>query len=126
MSKAEELLEKFKEQEDDADSIDMIIFLFNDNQQELVEGIITWKHSNVNFNPSKLGDTGNEWNDIWMCSEFDLKEMSQLMNQPVEEVKKRIKRLIDLKFIYPDGGVNKIALSFSRKYVTSKIPKTKK
>lgn len=122
---AKEILQKIKSSENNEESLDMMIFLTNPKELDLMQGIMVWKHSEIKFDSSKYENTGDDWSDIWKCCDFDVSKISFLLKKNNTEAMMLIKRLIALKLIYPDGEVNKIAFSLSRKYITSKIGKLK-
>jgi hypothetical protein len=124
--KARQLLEYFKLQEGLEESIDKIIFL---NDDLLSQGIVAWNSINVNLDEeSEVCD--ETWESLWDCCDFDINEFSTYMGLNTFQSQEILKRLVLLKYIYPDGSTNKAAYAYvkniSRAMLHKVLPKDNK
>ena len=118
-----ELLEKFIYNVSDDESMEKLIFL---QDITLCQGIVAWKNMNVNFVDTEIDFyelNESSWNKLWGYSEFDSDDFAIMVGKKYGEAEDVLKRLAFLKFIYPDGGVDKIALSYSRNVSKNMISK---
>lgn len=118
-----ELLEKFIFNMSDEDSMEKLIFL---QDTVLCQGIIAWKNMNVKFMDREIDFTElneDSWNKLWGYSQFDSDDFAVMIGKKYGEAEEILKRLAFLKFIYPNGEVDKFALSYSRNVSKNMISK---
>ena len=118
-----ELLENFIFNMSDEDSMEKLIFL---QDTVLCQGIIAWKNMNVNFADREIDFTElseDSWNKLWGYSQFDSDDFAVMIGKKYGEAEEILRRLAFLKLIYPNGEVDKFALSYSRNVSTNMISK---
>lgn len=118
-----ELLDKFIFNISEADSLEKLIFL---QDTSLCQGLIAWKNMNVDFSDIEIGNVElneNSWTSLWDYSDFDIDNFATIIGKKYSEAEDVLKRLAFLKYIYPDGTVNEIALSYSRNVSKNMISK---
>lgn len=118
-----ELLENFIFNMSDEDSMEKLIFL---QDTVLCQGIIAWKNMNVKFIEAEIDFIGlneDSWDRLWEYSEFDSDDFAVMIGKKYGEAEEILRRLAFLKFIYPNGEVDKIALSYSRNVSKNMISK---
>ena len=118
-----ELLEIFIENSSDEDSMEKLIFL---QDVSLCQGIITWKNMEINFIDTEIdfmGLSDKSWNRLWDYCQFDLDDFATVIGKKYSEAEDILKRLAFLKYIYPDGRVDKFALSYSRNVSKNMVSK---
>ena len=118
-----ELLEQFIMNTSDDESIEKLIFL---QDTTLCQGLVAWKNMNVRFEEDEIDFSQPEavlWNKLWDYCEFDLEDFAVLIGKKYSEAEDVLKRLVFMKFIYPDGRVDKIALSYTRNVSKNMISK---
>lgn len=118
-----ELLENFIFNMSDEDSMEKLIFL---QDTVLCQGIIAWKNMNVKFIEAEIDFIGlneDSWDRLWEYSQFDSDDFAVMIGKKYGEAEEILRRLAFLKFIYPNGEVDKIALSYSRNVSKNMISK---
>ena len=118
-----ELLENFIFNVSDEDSMEKLIFL---QDTVLCQGIIAWKNMNVKFIEAEIDFIGlneDSWDRLWEYSQFDSDDFAVMIGKKYGEAEEILRRLAFLKFIYPNGEVDKIALSYSRNVSKNMISK---
>ena len=118
-----ELLENFIFNMSDEDSMEKLIFL---QDTVLCQGIIAWKNMNVNFADREIDFTElseDSWNKLWGYSQFDSDDFAVMIGKKYGEAEDILRRLAFLKLIYPNGEVDKFALSYSRNVSKNMISK---
>ena len=124
--KARQLLQTFKLQEELDESIDKIIFL-EDNV--LCQGIVAWNSVEVSLDEEAEIENGT-WESLWDYCNFDLDKFATYMGLNTFQSQEILKRLVLLKYIYPDGSTNKAAYAYvkniSRTMLHKVLPKDKK
>lgn len=125
MKTTKSILESFKNEESNENSIDRLVF-FN-KSPELIEGIIAWKNIEVHYDGDQIIDEQiNEnqlWIDLWDYSDFDKSDFCTALGLDNKNGMKLLQRLAMLRFIYPDGTVNKAAFAYARNIVRTMIKK---
>ena len=118
-----ELLENFIFNMSDEDSMEKLIFL---QDTVLCQGIIAWKNMNVKFIEAEIDFIGlneDSWNGLWEYSQFDSDDFAVMIGKKYGEAEEILRRLAFLKLIYPNGEVDKFALSYSRNVSKNMISK---
>ena len=118
-----ELLQQFIFNITDEESMEKIIFL---QDISLCQGIVAWKNMEVDFINEETGlqELSEEtWTELWNYSDFDLENFAVFLGKKYSESEEILKRLAFLRFVYPDGRVNKIALSYSRNVSKNMVSK---
>lgn len=106
-----ELLEKIVSNTSLDDNMEKLIFL---QDVVLCQGIIAWKNMKINFINAEIYSNELSWEELWNYSEFDLDDFAILIGKKYAEAEDILKRLVSLKYIYPDGGVNEVALAYAK------------
>lgn len=118
-----ELLEQFIANTSDDESMEKLIFL---QDITLCQGLVAWKNMNIIFEEDEIDFSLPEdvlWNKLWDYCQFDLDDFAILIGKKYSEAEEILKRLVFMKFIYPDGRVDKFALSYARNVSKNMISK---
>lgn len=118
-----ELLEKFIDTSTMEDNVEKLIFL-----QDIIlcQGLIAWKNLKVTFADVEIdcNDINDEsWETLWEFSEFEVEDFATLIGKKYSEAEDVLKRLIFLKYIYPDGRVDKVASAYAKNISKSMMAK---
>lgn len=118
-----DLLDEFISHSSNDDNIEKLIFL---QDMSLCQGIIAWKNLKITFVNAEIDFSNldnDSWNALWDYSEFEIDDFATLVGKNYSEAEDLLKRLIFLKYVYPDGRVNDIALAYSKNISKNMISK---
>lgn len=121
--KSRELLENFIYNISEAESMEKIIFL---QDISLCQGIIAWKNLEIEFinEETEYNElTEESWKRLWDFCNFDMDNFAVFIGKKYSDAEDILKRLAFLKLIYPDGNVDKYALSYSRNVSKNMVSK---
>lgn len=118
-----DLLDEFISHSSNDDNIEKLIFL---QDMSLCQGIIAWKNLKITFVNAEIDFSNldnDSWNVLWDYSEFEIDDFATLVGKNYSEAEDLLKRLIFLRYVYPDGRVNDIALAYSKNISKNMISK---
>ena len=118
-----DLLDEFISHSSNDDNIEKLIFL---QDMSLCQGIIAWKNLKITFVNSEIDFSNldnDSWNALWDYSEFEIDDFATLVGKNYSDAEDLLKRLIFLRYVYPDGRVNDIALAYSKNISKNMISK---
>ena len=118
-----DLLDEFISHSSNDDNIEKLIFL---QDMSLCQGIIAWKNLKITFVNAEIDFSNldnDSWNALWDYSEFEIDDFATLVGKNYSDAEDLLKRLIFLRYVYPDGRVNDIALAYSKNISKNMISK---
>ena len=118
-----DLLDEFILHSSNDDNIEKLIFL---QDMSLCQGIIAWKNLKITFVNAEIDFSNldnDSWNALWDYSEFEIDDFATLVGKNYSDAEDLLKRLIFLRYVYPDGRVNDIALAYSKNISKNMISK---
>lgn len=118
-----QLLEEFILNDSSENNFEKLIFL---QDVILCQGIIAWRNIKVMFTDTEIGEVelnDDSWKELWEFSEFEIDDFATILGKKYSEAEDVLKRLIFLKYIYPDGKVNDIALAYAKNVSKSMLTK---
>lgn len=115
-----EVLKEFKEME--ADCVENVSPLVDDIS--LRNALVAWKSVTIQYKkpaecPHK--DETSRWNWMWQQIEYDQSTFSTVSGAKPAEVVNLITRLIGLRLVYPDGGINNLARQYLQAIIMAKL-----
>lgn len=118
-----DLLDEFISHSSNDDNIEKLIFL---QDMSLCQGIVAWKNLKITFVNAEIDFSNldnDSWNALWDYSEFEIDDFATLVGKNYSDAEDLLKRLIFLRYVYPDGRVNDIALAYSKNISKNMISK---
>lgn len=114
-------LNKIKNAMQDEATLDRFVSLTNPKNVSLMESLIAWTCSNVQFDEDAEVDSNATLDELWLLSSVDTREFADTAGLTVSEGISKLRQMRNLKLIFPNGEVLSKALSIVKVYVKGKI-----
>lgn len=113
MNDFDDALQSWKDREDHADAM----ILLADNP--LLKYAALWRKSMLRQTSSyPFGDT---WPELWACVEIDYKLLADMADDTENRARFQIRRLCELRLIYPDGTRTAMATKAVMKFMFDRL-----
>lgn len=119
--KAKERLQQIKEDKQKNVTIQKFVSLTNPKNIALMEALVAWTCSKVDFDEQAEVDQNATIDDLWMLSNISVKNFSDTAGINVTQGVAKLKQLRNLSLIFPDGTALSKAISIIKVYVKGKI-----
>ena len=106
---------------DKANSSQKMIFLLNPKDTRVLQALIAWKSTKIQFDKNLMVQQECTIQDLWGCVEVNVREYSITLGCPVQQSITRLKQLKNLSLIYPDGTINENARLIVSMYIRKKL-----
>ena len=114
-------LNKIKNEMQQDVTLDRFVSLTNPKNVSLMQSLIAWTCSNVQFDGETEVESDATLEDLWMLSYVDTREFADTAGITVSEGISKLRQMRNLKLIFPNGEVLSKALSIVKVYVKGKI-----
>lgn len=109
-----------KEVEEDA-TLEKFISLTNPKNVSLMQALVAWTCSDVEFEDETEVDPDASIDDLWELSKIDVRQFANTAGITVNEAIGKLKQMRNLGWIFPDGDALSKAVSIVKVYVKGKI-----
>lgn len=114
-------LNKIKDQMKENITLERFVSLTNPKNVGLMQSLIAWTCSNVQFDGETEVSPNATIDDLWQLSHLDTREFADTAGITVSEGISKLRQLRNLRLIFPDGEALSQALSIVKVYVKGKI-----
>lgn len=114
-------LNKIKREMQEDITLDRFVSLTNPKNVVLMESLIAWTCSKVQFDGEIEVESDATLDELWMLSSIDTREFADTAGITVSEGISKLRQMRNLKLIFPDGDALSKALSIVKVYVKGKI-----
>ena len=115
--RATDRLNRLKEELEESTTIDKFVSLTNPKNVLLMESLVAWTCSNVNFDGEQEVEPDSTMDDLWQLSSVDTREFADTAGITVTEGISKLRQMKNLHLIYPDGTAHSKAVSLIKVYV---------
>lgn len=119
--KAIDRLNQIKEEKESHVTIEKFVSLTNPKNIALMEALVAWTCSNINFDAEAEIAQDASIDDLWQLSNVNVKNFSDTAGLTVSQGLAKLKQLRNLSLIFPDGTALSKAISIIKVYVKGKI-----
>lgn len=119
--KAIDRLNQIKEEKESHVTIEKFVSLTNPKNIALMEALVAWTCSNINFDAEAEIAQDASIDDLWQLSDVNVKNFSDTAGLTVSQGLAKLKQLRNLSLIFPDGTALSKAISIIKVYVKGKI-----
>lgn len=114
-------LNKIKNEMQQDVTLDRFVSLTNPKNVLLMQSLIAWTCSNVQFDTEAQVSADTTLDELWQLSYVDTREFADTAGITVTEGISKLRQMRNLKLIFPNGDVLSKALSIVKVYVKGKI-----
>ena len=114
-------LNKIKNEMQQDVTLDRFVSLTNPKNVLLMQSLIAWTCSNVQFDGEAQVSVDATLDELWQLSYVDTREFADTAGITVSEGISKLRQMRNLKLIFPNGDVLSKALSIVKVYVKGKI-----
>lgn len=119
--KAKDRLRELIELHEDSVTIDRFVSLTNPKNTVLMEAVVAWTRCHVKFDGDSEVDDDATMEDMWLLSHLDTREFANTVGLGITDALAKMKQMINLELVYPDGTASPKALSIVKMYVKGKL-----
>lgn len=113
MSEFDNSLEDWKGREDHADAMILL------HDQQLLKYAGLWRSSMRTSVSSYPIDSS--WFELWECVDVNYKRLADMADEPENRARFQIRRLVEMRLIYPDGTRTEMATKAVIKFMADRL-----
>ena len=121
MMKASERLDQIKAEMEESTTIDKFVSLTNPKNVSLMESLVAWTCCEVKFDGDAEVSDDASMDDLWLLSTVNSRDFADTAGITVTDGITAMRRMKNLKMIFPDGTCLSKALAIVKMYVKGKI-----
>ena len=114
-------LNKIKRQMEQSATIERFISLTNPKNVILMQSLVAWTCSKIEFDQNVEVDPEASLDDLWQLSSIDTRQFADTAGLTVSQAIGKLRQMRNLGLIFPDGEALSKAVSIVKVYVKGKI-----
>lgn len=119
--KAKDRLRELIETHESLVTLDRFVSLTNPKNTLLMEALVAWTRCHVSFDGNAEVDENATMEDMWRLSNVDTREFANTVGIGISDALSKMKQMVNLELVYPDGTASSKALSIVKMYVKGKL-----
>lgn len=119
--RAVDRLRKLKEEKEEAVTIDKFVSLTNPKNVALMEALVAWTCIDTHFDGEKEVEPNATMQDMWLLTNVNPRDFADTAGLSLKQGIEKMKQLMNLSLIFPDGTALSKATSIIKVYVKGKI-----